>query len=183
MYHLLHELWEDSEHKVQKIDRKLTFIEESIFEGKERKMLKEISFVKADIINFWRIIRPQKGVFTSLRDLSTDFFDGEHYVPYFSHLRNHWARIMSTLIIAKETINSLEQTNNALLTDKTNEIVKLLTIFSVIVFPLTLLAAIFGMNTEFLPLVGTPGDFWIITTIMAIGTLFMIAFFKKKGWL
>ena len=90
---------------------------------------------------------------------------------------------MSTLIIAKETINSLEQTNNALLTDKTNEIVKLLTIFSVIVFPLSLLAGIFGMNTKFLPLVGLPGDFWIITAIMAAGTISMIAFFKKKGWI
>lgn len=183
IYHILHELLEDAGRKVGKIDRKLTLIEESIFEGKEREMLTEISFTKADIINFWRIVRPQKGVLTSLRDLSSDFFDGEHYTPYFSRLRNHWARIMSTLIVAKETIVSLEQTNNALLTDKTNEIVKLLTIFSVIVFPLTLLAAIFGMNTKFLPLVGMPGDFWIVTGIMAGGILFMIAFFKKKRWL
>jgi len=183
LYRVLHELLEDAGHKVGKIDRKLTLIEESIFKGREREMLIEISLAKADIINFWRIVRPQKGVFTSLRDGASDFFDGEHYTPYFSHLRNHWARIMSTLIIAKETINSLEATNNALLTDKTNEIVKLLTIFSVIVFPLSLLAAIFGMNTKVLPLVGLPGDFWIITAIMAVGTIFMISFFKKKRWI
>ena len=182
LHRVLHNVWEDISKKVRKIDRKLTIIEESTFEGKERAMLSEISFAKADITNFWRIIRPQKGVLTSLRDDAEDFFGGEHYTPYFAHLRNHWARIMSTLIIAKETINSLEQTNNSLLTDKTNEIVKLLTIFSVIVFPLTLLAALFGMNTKILPLVGIPGDFWIITGLMSAGTLLMIAFFKKKKW-
>jgi len=183
LYRVLHTILKDTGKKTAKVDRKLTLIEESMFEGREREMLSEISLAKADIINLWRIVRPQKGVFTSLRDNATDFFDGEHYTPYFSHLRNHWARIMSNLIIAKETINSLEQTNNALLTDKTNEIVKLLTIFSVIVFPLSLLAAIFGMNTKVLPLVGLPGDFWIITAIMAIGTVFMITFFKKKRWI
>ena len=66
---------------------------------------------------------------------------------------------------------------------KTNEIVKLLTIFSVIVFPLTLLAAIFGMNTKYLPLVGMDGDFWIITAIMIIGVVLMVWLFKKRRWI
>lgn len=183
LYSVLHTILKDTEKKTGKIDRKLTLIEESIFEGKEQEMLKEISFVKTDIINFWRIVRPQKGGFTSLRDKAQDFFGGEHYTPYFSHLRNHWAQVMSSLMIAKETIHSLEETNNALLTDKTNEIVKLLTIFAVIVFPLSLLAAIFGMNTDYLPIVGWPGDFWIVIGLMAAGTIFMIAFFKKKRWI
>ena len=182
LYRVLHKILEDGGAKILQVEKKLTLIEESIFQGKEREMLKEISFVKTDIIDFWRIVRPQKGAFTSLRDIASEFF-GEETVHYFAHLRNHWARIMSTLIIAKETINSLEQTNSALLTDKTNEIVKLLTIFAVIVFPLSLLAAIFGMNTEYLPIVGLTGDFWIVTGLMLIGTVFMIAVFKRKKWL
>ena len=182
LYYVLHKILEDGGAKILQVEKKLTLIEESIFEGKEREMLREISFTKADIIDFWRIVRPQKGVFTSLRDISSEFF-GEETVHYFSHLRNHWAHIMSTLITAKETIISMEETNNALLTDKTNEIVKLLTIFAVIVFPLSLLAAIFGMNTEYLPIVGLPGDFWIVTGFMLAGTLLMIALFKRKRWL
>jgi len=183
LYRLLHTVLEDTGKKTAKVDRKLIFIEESIFQGREQEMLREISLAKADIINLWRIVRPQKGVFTSLRDDATGFFGGEHHTPYFAHLRNHWARIMSTIITAKETINSLEQTNSALLTDKTNKIAKILTIFAVIVFPLSLLADIFGMNTEYLPIVGLPGDFWIVTGLMLAGTVFMIAVFKRKKWL
>jgi magnesium transporter len=182
LYHILHKMWEDAGHKVTRIDHKLTQLGESVFQGNERQMLIDILYAKADITNFWRIVRPQKGLFTSLRDMSGSFF-GQDFVPYFSHLRNHWAGVTSSLLVAKETIESLEEANNALLADKTNEIVKLLTIFSVIVFPLTLLASIFGMNTKYLPLVGIPGDFWIVTTIMALGILFMIFYFKKRKWI
>lgn len=182
LHHALHKILEDSSSKILQIEKKLTFIEESVFQGKEKEMLKEISFAKTDIINFWRIVRPQKGVFTSLRDISSEFF-GTETVHYFSHLRNHWARITSTLIVAKETITALEETNNALLTDKTNQIVKVLTIFSVIVFPLTLVAAIFGMNTRDLPLTGYTGDFWVISAIMLVGITGMIGFFKYKKWM
>ena len=138
--------------------------------------------VKTDIINFWNILRPQKGVFTSLRDDAKGVLDKES-TPYFSQLRNQWARLASKLIGYKESIAELEETNNSLLNDKTNEIVKLLTLFSVIVFPLTLLAALLGMNTKYLPIVGLPGDFWIITGIMFVGIVGMIWFFKKRRWI
>jgi len=60
---------------------------------------------------------------------------------------------------------------------------KILTMFAVIVFPLTLLAAIWGMNTRYLPIVGARHDFWIVVGIMLVGTIFMLAIFKAKKWL
>lgn len=182
LHHILHALWEDCSVKVSKIDQKLARIEESMFQGKEREMLKEISIVKADIMNFWKIVRPQKGIFTSLRDISGEFF-GPQLAPYFSHMRNHWARVASSLLANKETIEALEDTNNALLSHKTNEIMKVLTMFSVALLPLTLLAGIFSMNTKLLPITGMPNDFWIISGIMTASALLTIGYFKKKRWL
>jgi magnesium transporter len=182
LHHILHALWEDCSSKVNKIDQKLTRIEESMFQGKEREMLKEISLVKADIINFWKIVRPQKGIFTSLRDLSGEFF-GSEFTPYFSHLRNHWARVASSLLSHKDTVEAFEDTNNALLSHKTNEIVKVLTVFSVIVLPLVILSQIFGMNTSSLPFQDDPRGFWIITTVMILGVLAFFLYFKQKRWL
>jgi len=67
---------------------------------------------------------------------------------------------------------------------KINEIMKTLTIFSVIVFPLTLLAAIFGMNTmNAMPFANSQYDFWYIMGIMLMGAVIMFGFFKKKRWL
>ena len=182
LHHVLHTLWEDCSSKANKIDQKLTRIEESMFQGKEQEMLKEISIVKADIINFWKIVRPQKGIFTSLRDLSGEFF-GPHLTPYFSHLRNHWARVASNLLAHKDSIEALEDTNNALLSHKTNEIMKILTMFSVALLPLALIAGIFSMNTKLLPITGMPNDFWVISGIMVASILLTIGYFKGKRWL
>ncbi len=182
LHHILHALWEDCSSKVNRIDQKLTRIEESMFHGKEQEMLKEISIVKADIINFWKIVRPQKGVFTSLRDMSGEFF-GPQLTPYFSHLRNHWARVASSLLAHKDTVEAFENTNNALLSHKTNEIVKVLTIFSVIVLPLAILSQIFGMNPSSLPFQNDPRGFWIITTVMVLGVFVFFLYFKRKKWL
>ncbi len=182
LHHALNALWEDCGAKVNKIDQKLTRIEESMFQGKEREMLKEISIMKADIMNFWKIVRPQKGIFTSLRDMSGEFF-GPQLVPYFSHMRNHWARVASSLLSHKDTIEALEDTNNALLSHKTNEIMKVLTMFSVALLPLTLIAGIFSMNTKLLPIAGLPNDFWILSGIMVTSILLTIGYFKKKKWL
>lgn len=182
MHHVLNELWEDCSAKVNKIDQKLIRIEESMFQGKEREMLKEISIVKADIINFWKIVRPQKGPFTSLRDISGEFFSPQ-IAPYFSLLRNHWARVASSLLSHKDTVEAFENTNNALLSHKTNEIVKVLTVFSIIVLPLAILSQIFGMNTSSLPFQDDPRGFTIIMTVMILGVLVFFIYFKKKKWL
>ena len=181
LHHVLHTLWEDCGTKVNRIDQKLTRIEESMFQGKEHDMLKEISIVKADIMNFWKIVRPQKGIFTSLRDVSGEFF-GPQLTPYFSHMRNHWARVASTLLSHKDAIEALEDTNNALFNHKTNEIMKVLTIFSVIVLPLVILSQIFGMNTS-LPLQDNPRNFEIILTLMILGMLAFFLYFKRRKWL
>jgi len=180
--HLLNEMRQSTLLKLDRINKKLRQIEEAIFEGREQEMLREISLIKTDIINFWGIVNPQGEILESLRKESKSFFEDD-LDHYFSRLIGDWSQTRNTLAIYKEIVESLEDTNNSLLTDKTNEIVKLLTIFSVIVFPLSLLASIFGMNTDYLPIVGRPGDFWIISTVMIIGIFIMIAYFRWKKWI
>ena len=80
-------------------------------------------------------------------------------------------------------MDALHSTNQSLIDFRINEIIKTLTIFSVIVFPLTLIAAIFGMNAANMPIVGSPYGFWIILGLMASGTICMLFYFKRRKWL
>lgn len=81
-------------------------------------------------------------------------------------------------------VEVLNDTNESLLNDKMNQIMKTLTIFSVIVFPLTLFAAIFGMNTiEGMPFMEIDHGFWYVIVIMLLATGGMLIFFKRKHWL
>ncbi|MDZ4232069.1 MAG: magnesium transporter CorA family protein, partial [Candidatus Pacearchaeota archaeon] len=182
-FHIVSAAWKSGLLKLNRINMKIDRIEEKIFRGQEKAMVHEISLTKADIINFWRIVAPQEEPIKSLSETDTLKFLGKDMAPYFSDLLGDFIQTKNTLETYRETIQALEDTNNSLLNSKMNEIIKILTIFSVIVFPLTLMAAIFGMNTTYLPIVGGPNDFWIVSGIMATGTLFMITLFKKAKWL
>lgn len=103
---------------------------------------------------------------------------------YYLSLIEQTKRIWELSESHKEMAKALHETNESFLDNQTNEVMKTLTIFSVIVFPLTLLAAIFSMRVEGgMPLVGDPNGFWIIIAAMGLGTVLMITYFKIKKWL
>jgi len=117
-----------------------------------------------------------------LKERGKEFF-GKINEPYFTDIIGDHIRVWNLLENNKETIESLQQANDSLLSHRTNRIMKIITLFAVIVFPLTLIAAIFGMNTNHLPIVGMRYDFWIILGLMILGMTFMIILFKVKKWL
>ncbi|MBI2003167.1 MAG: hypothetical protein HYS76_01120 [Candidatus Wildermuthbacteria bacterium] len=117
-----------------------------------------------------------------MRRIAPEFFGQEHE-PYYSHLAGTWEQATSDLQTYKDTVLALEQTNVALLSSKTSEVLKVLTLFSVIIFPLTLFATLFTMDTVSKPLRGYPGDFWIIIAIMGLVAFGMHRYFKKKHWI
>ena len=182
LYRIINEILLACFPKLSNIKEKIDKAEKKIFAGQYKKAVKEIAFTERDIIGFQKIMEPQKLVLEKLPQEISKLF-GKKPLPYFHTLLGSYERIQTILKTHHDTLISLASTNQSLLSTRTNEIIKLLTIFSVIVFPLTLLAAIFGMNTQYLPLVGKPGDFWIITGIMAVGVIFMIWFFKRKKWI
>jgi magnesium transporter len=82
----------------------------------------------------------------------------------------------------KEVVEALEDTNESVLSHRLNDILRILTAFSVIMLPLTLIASVFGMNT------GVPGEhaitaFWVVIGVMVIVLVGMLALFRKRGWL
>ena len=84
----------------------------------------------------------------------------------------------------KDTINAVHETHESLMSHRQTEIMKTLTVISVIVFPLTLFAAIFGMNTmNAMPWLNSKYDFWYVIIFMILGASFMLLIFKKKRWL
>jgi len=158
-------------------------IEKKIFTGFERQMVKEILIIKRNIINFRKTMQAHKDTLKKILKINSQYFSGKQLNVYYENLIDHTKNIWDILENQKETINALEDTNNALVSFKLNDIVKTLTIFSVIVFPLTLFAAIFGMNATSMPIVGKPFDFWIILSIMALTSIGILIYFKRKRWL
>jgi magnesium transporter len=181
LFYILSGFWKNCLTKLEKIDKKIDEIEKGVFQGKEKEMVREISLVKTDIINFWRIVEPQEEVLESLTKEGTTFFGGA-LTPYFSDILGTYGQALNSLKTYKETVLALEDTNQSLLSTKTNEIIKVLTIFSVVMLPLTLVASLWGMNVR-LPLAQSQSAFWIIVAGMLGLVGLMTAYFYKKGWL
>jgi magnesium transporter len=159
-------------------------IEDNIFHGKERQMVNEILYVKRNILNVRKIMEAHKNVIQKLTKESIKFFPVQKQKAYYDDIIEHTKNIWGIMEGQKDTIEALENTNSTLVTFKLNDVMKVLTIFSVIVFPLTLMAAIFGMNTlNGMPLVDHPYGFWIIVGVMLVATGGMFAFFKTRKWL
>ena len=120
-------------------------IEWSAFEEKVRKTVYEISIVRRDIIAFRRIIKPLMPVISSLERKTRPFLQ-EDMEEYFGDISDHLSKIWDTLEDYKEVIEGLSDTVNSLTSNRINEIIKVLTIISVILLPLTVISGIYGMN-------------------------------------
>ncbi len=183
LYYIISAFWKNCFKKLEKINERIDNIQKDIFSGKEKEMVLEISLVKIDIINFWRIVEPQKEVVESLLKEGLEFF-GKSLLPHFSDILGTYERVSNALETNKATILALEDTNQSLLSTRINEIMKVLTIFSVILLPLTLIASIWGMNFPLsLPFANSPMGFWRIFGIMLIILAAMIIYFRKRKWL
>jgi len=182
VFHIMRHLYDFSLRELDHVQKKIDAIENKIFEGMEKEMVKSISFVGRDILNLRRILKPHDTVLDSLQKTGKAFF-GEEFVPYFNNLSGKYFRIWSILEDNSQTIEALRKTNESLLSTKINEIMKFLTIMAFITFPLTLIANIFAMNTKMLPLIGRENDFWIIIGMMLALTFLFFIFFKSKKWI
>lgn len=166
------------------VEEELDTIEDLIFHRGQKKIgiVENISNARMDILDFWRTVRPQQAVFKILSEKVKKIYDNSAE-PYFVDLLNTEERIRNIVENQKETIESLHQTNESLMSSNTNNIISLLTIFSTIILPLNFIASVWGMNHSFLPLRDGPLDFWIVISGMALLAILMLAMFRKIRWL
>jgi magnesium transporter len=186
LFYILESITKNCIIKINRIEQKINEVEGEIFKNKdknkERELVQEISILKRDILDFHRIIWPQKKVFQELPVIADEFW-GKEIGPYFSEVSGIFTIIWTQLETFKDTIANLEETNNSILSTKINEVMKILTIFSVIMLPLTFISSLFGMNLDFLPFAENPFCFPFLVFLMLLLSFSMIFYFKKKKWL
>jgi magnesium transporter len=158
-------------------------VEDLIFSGEQKKTVAKILLLRRNIINIRKIMQNHKNILKELTKMKSSLVDPVAIKKYYSILVEDSKRLWENLDNQREMIEVLNSTNESLLNNQMNIVMKTLTVFSVIVFPLTLLAAIFGMNAVNMPLVESYMGFWVIITIMLSGTLGMVALFKYKRWI
>jgi magnesium transporter len=166
---------------LRKIGNKLDRIEGDIFEGRAEEVVRDISNAKQEIINFRKIIRPQRPV---LRDLerTKQRYIAEDMEVYFDDIIDASERIWDMLENYKEVVTALEDTNESLISHRLNDVLRVLTAFSVVLLPLTLIASVFGMNVA-VPGEGSIEAFWLIVGMLVVILGSTLGYFRYRKWL
>ncbi|HZJ41741.1 MAG TPA: magnesium transporter CorA family protein [Patescibacteria group bacterium] len=158
-------------------------VEDLIFSGEQKAAVSKILLLRRNIINIRKIVQNHKNILKELTRMKSSLIDPAAIKKHYSILVEDSKRLWENLDNQREMVEVLNSTNESLLNNQMNTVMKTLTVFSVIVFPLTLLAAIFGMNSINMPFAKNPMGFWIIISIMLSGTLGMVLLFKSKRWI
>jgi len=168
---------------LRKIGNKLDALEDEIFDGRSEEVVRDISNVKQEIINFRKVIRPQRPVLRDLEKVKQRYLATDLDLEiYFDDIVDAHERIWDMLENYKEVATALAETNESVISHRVNDILRVLTSISVIVLPLTLIASVWGMN------VGVPGEedmtaFWLVLGSMVALLLGMVFYFRRRGWL
>jgi len=167
---------------LRKIGNKLERVEEEIFEEiNSAEVVRDLSNIKQEIINFRKIVRPQRPAFQDLERNKARYI-AEDLEIYFEDIIDASERVWDMLENFKEVVEALEATNETAIAHRTNETFRLLTAFSVIILPLTLIASIWGMNVH-VPGQGDATAFWIVLVSMVVLLAAMVLYFRRRGWL
>ena len=168
---------------LSKIDENIEQIEDEIFKENVRRTVQEISIVRRDIISFRRIVKPLIPVVNSLERKHRPFLH-EDMEEYFGDVSDGLSRIWDTLEEFKEVIEGLSDTISTLTNNRINDIIRVLTLISVILLPLTLISGIFGMNVPLPePLGDSHWSFELILGSMVVVMIAMLAFFRWRKWI
>jgi magnesium transporter len=181
LYHILDDLFDYCFPILDKIGHKLDSIEDDMFEKRAEEVVRDLSNVKQEIISYRKIIKPERSTLRLL-ERQIERFLPEDLELYFDDIVDASERIWDLLDNFKEVVEALEDTNESVISHRQNDVLRFLTVVTVILLPLTLITGVFGMNVHF-PGFETSAAFWAIVGFMLGLGLGLTAFFRYKRWL
>lgn len=180
-YNILNDIVDHIFPMLDKVGAKITDIEENMFTSDMPLILQQISLVRRDIIALRRVIRPQLTIIQNLERKERPYIQ-EDLDVYFGDIADAYARASDIIEDYREVIEGLSATADSVMSYRTNEIIRILTVISVFMLPLTLIAGIYGMNVA-LPLGASPYSFLYVTLFMIMVSVLMLAYFRHRHWL
>lgn len=182
LYKILESLFKRSFPILDHMNRDMNVIEKHLFDDLSVKMLEEISLMKRNIIDFRRIMKTHHLILKRLMNRKDSYLTFPNSKFVYSELIEQAENIWDILAIQKETIEALQDANQSLATNRLNQVTKIMTVFSAIFLPATLVMFTFGLSLKHMPLFDNPDGFWIIVAIAASASLLTLIFFKFKKW-
>ncbi len=181
LYKIFDALMEDSFRLMNLIEQNLENISVEMFNRKPEKIIEGISVTRKNLILLNTTFKPQLRLFQKIESgLVSGFSDDMD--EYWGDILDAYQKIWDSIEDYQEIIQGFAQTFDSLQANKTNEIMKVLTVFSTVLLPLTFLTGLYGMNID-LPLGNFGNAFYIIIGIMITVVVSLLLYFRKRDWI
>ncbi len=167
---------------LRRVDGNIHVIEDAIFTKDDRQIIRDIALLRRDIIALRRIIRQQVPILENLERVDRKIIH-EDLDEYFGDIVDHLYRARDIIDEDAEIIAGLSDTADTLLSHRLNGVMRILTVFSVIMLPLTFISSVYGMNISGLPFADHPQSFWIVNGFMLVTAAVMLIYFRRRKWL
>jgi len=181
-YYMVKRLYAGMRNDLENIRDAIVSAEDHIFKGEEKNMVKYLSNINRELIDFKQTARIHQDIWASMSVRSEKSLFGTDFEPYIDDIKNDFTHIHELIVNAHELLSDLRDTNDSLLNTKQNEIIKDLTLIAFIFYPLTLIASIFTIPGNNVPLVDKPYGWGAIMLLMIVLSFGIWFFFKKKRW-
>jgi magnesium transporter len=157
-------------------------IEDDVFEQPTVNPIQKIFALKKSLLQFRRIVAPQRDVINMLLRRDLPVFRSED-MPYLQDLYNRLVRMAETVDLYRDLLSSGLDSYISMQSNRLNEVIKVLTVASIVLMTNALIAGIYGMNFDFMPELHWTFGYPLALLLMAGITAFLILFFRRKNWL
>ncbi len=168
---------------LDRIGDRIEDLEDEIYEKPSRETTDEFLALKRTILTMRRAMSPQRRIFYNIYNInSSSFAISEENQPYYLDLKDHLERISDTIDGYKDLVDGALATYSSIISARTNETIRVLTVISTIFMPLTFVTGFFGMNVP-LPDQDSVWSTVSITLGLITVSLWMIILFRQKKWM
>ncbi|MCP3905785.1 MAG: magnesium/cobalt transporter CorA [Planctomycetes bacterium] len=167
---------------MENVGDRIEDLQDEVLVEHDHGIIGRIHEVKHDLLVIRRALWPHREAFTTLMHEDLPFFEETTHV-YLRDCSDHVMQLLDMVETYRELAAGLQDTYLTQVSNRMNDIMKVLTIFAVIFIPITFIAGVYGMNFEKMPELGFHMGYPGVLTIMAVVAGTMLLFFRRKGWL
>lgn len=163
------------------LSNKIELLEERLFDDKDENIPKEIQELKKEILKIRKAVLPLREVINRLEKIESPLIE-ERTNKYIRDLYDHIIQVNESIETYREMIWGLMDMYMTTISNKMNEVMKVLTIMASIFIPLTFLAGIYGMNFDNMPELHLKYGYFYLLGLMVLVFILMVWYFKRKKW-
>jgi magnesium transporter len=167
---------------MESVGDQIELIEDEIQESPSHEVVSKIREMKRDLILIRASIWPMREVINSLQREEPKLVADTTKV-FLRDAYDHTIQIADIVESYRDILSEMFNVYLSVMANSTNEVMKILTIFATIFIPLTFVVGIYGMNFEFMPELKWQPAYFILLGLMGVITIFMVRFFRKRGWM